>query len=1199
MQCPKCQHVNRKEAKFCEVCGTKLPSVCPHCGNAVRPQSRFCDVCGTPLVEALTPAQVTAPPSLEDMQHRLYIPEPLRQRMEAAGQETAGENRLVTALFADISGFTTLSQHLPTEAVIEKVNQCFQAVMDAVYRYEGGINRFIGDCVLAFFGAPLAHENDPERAVLAALDMREAVSRFELHISVGINTGMMYFGPIGTQQHLEVSAYGPDINLAKRLQEAARPGQILVGGGTYRLTRKAFDFDRPGTLTLKGMEGPVPVYEALRVAERPEKLRGIEGLRARMIGREREFGDLREAADRWLGGQGQMVSIIGEAGIGKSRLVAELKAYLGQRPHPPPFPKAEGEGRRAETSSLSPFTFRLSPSFATGEGEVLWLEGRCISIGQPISYWPFLDMLRGYFGLSGQDSERDVARKVHEGVLGLFPQGAEEVLPFLGRLLSIRFGSDLDRKLDSLTPEQVRHRTLMRLRDLFEALARKQPLLLILEDLHWADDLSLDLISLLMDALATTPLMLLCVYRPERGHRCGQLSSLAQRKCLDRYTEISLKQLSSREGRQLVETLLTIEDLPEGVKGMILRMSEGNPFFIEEVIRSLIDRDLVYREGERWRAREGVSEVDVPDTIQGVVLARVDRLEAEAKAVLQCASVIGRLFKYRLLEHLTQQERDLDRCLSEFEERDLVYEERTVPEVEYAFKHALTQEATYQGILERRRREFHRQVAQGIEGLYRERLEEYYEELAYHYSRSEDVEKAVAYLLKAGEKASRSSAYEAAIDHLQKGLELLKTLPDSPERIQRELDLQIALWPALAATKGYGAPEVESACTRALELCRQVGETSQVFPRVLFGLGEFYVVRADYQTARRLLEQFLGLARRLQDPALLQLARFEAGLLFYYLGEFVLAREHLEQGIALYDPQQSRSQVLLYISDPGLACWVYVSYTLWHLGYPDQALKRSHEALTLVRDLSHPYILACALAGAAWVHQLRREPQEVQERTEELIALSTEQGFSFLLPWGVVPRGWVLVEQGQVEDGIAQMRQGLVAYRATGAELASTYFLALLAEACGKGGQAEEGLNVVVEALAIAERTGERFYEAELYRLKGELLLMQAAGRGGSRTAPTGISVLSDADAGATGRSPLQDEAEACFHKAIEVARGQQAKSLELRAAVSLCRLWQGQGKREEARQMLQEIYGWFTEGFDTADLKEAGALLDDLLRGD
>ena len=738
MQCPKCQHQNQEEDKFCRECGTKLSSVCPQCGREVNPQDKFCPECGTRLGEATSTTTEVTVPKLEDMHTQLksLIPSALAQKYLDAEQEAMGENRLITALFADISGSTGLAATRSTELMFQLIQDCFKELVNIVAGYEGSISGFRGDGLLALFGAPILHENDAERAILAAIKMRDAMHKQELDITVGVNTALMTVGEIKTQLHAEYTAYSTEIVLARRLQENANRGQIFVGTGTYRQTHRAFDFRPLENLKLKGFDERIVAYEVLNPKVHPEKVRGIEGLRARMIGREREFGDLKDAADLWFSGQGQVVSIVGEAGIGKSRLVEELRLQL--------------------------------------PAEMVLLEGRSISIGQTISYWPFIDLLRTHFGLHENDSEAEIARKVTDSVTELLHQNANEFLPFIGRLLSIRFGNELDKRLDFAAPDQIRHQTLMRLKDYFEALSKHQPLLLILEDLHWTDDLSLDLTSALLDSLATTPLMLLCVYRPEQEHRVWQLADMAQRKCLDRFTAIRLQQLSSQQSRLLVEELLTIDNLPTSVKEMILSKSEGNPFFIEEVIRSLIDRDLVYREGNRWKARAEVSELDVPDTIQSVVLARVDRLQAEAKQVLQCAAVIGRLFKYRLLEQLTQREHELNQHLDEIKSRDLVYEERTVPELEYAFKHAFTQEATYQGILQQRRKQFHHQVAQGIERLYQERLEEYYEELAHHYSRSDDTEKAVEYLLKAGEKAKASYANEAAIAHFQRALELLE-----------------------------------------------------------------------------------------------------------------------------------------------------------------------------------------------------------------------------------------------------------------------------------------------------------------------------------------------------------------------------------------------------------------------------------------
>jgi len=753
MECPKCQHENREGAKFCEECGAKLQPICSNCGAELRPQAKFCDECGVKLVETVNPSnqqKFALPPRLEDMHARLQsvIPQALAEKYSAALQADSRENRPVTALFADISGFTPLSTTLSSEAIFQLVEDCFNTLVNIVAGYEGKISGFRGDGLLALFGAPILHENDAERAILAALDMRNAVDDKQLQVSIGINTATMTVGEISTILHSEYTAHSVEVNLAARLQEVAQPDQILVGAGTYRLTRRAFDFQPLEGLSLRGIGEGIVAYEVLHVKEHPEKLRGIEGLRARMIGREREFTDLKEAADKLFADEGQMVSVIGDAGIGKSRLVNELKTYLEEQ--------QSARGQKSKGTN--------------------WLEGRCVSIGNTISYWPILDMLRSYFGLGEDENEKAIAGKVVESITRLFPQRADDILPFFGHLMSIRFGNDLDGKLKYFSPEQIMHQTLMRLRDFFVTLAKESPLLLIFEDLHWSDTLSLELIIQLMDELVATPLMLLCIFRPsqetEIEPRLRQLAGIAERKCIERYTEIKLKQLTAQESRQLVETLLTIDNLPELVKEMILHKSEGNPFFIEEVIRSLIDRDLIYREDERWKARREIIDLDVPDTIQSVILARVDRLEAESKYILQCASVIGRLFKYRLLEHLSHQERRLDQYLTEFEQRDLVYEERSIPELEYAFKHALTQETTYQGILEQRRQQFHHRIGQGIEALYRERLEEYYEELAYHYGKSPDKLKALEYLTKSGEKCFDTYATKEAIGYYTDAIKL-------------------------------------------------------------------------------------------------------------------------------------------------------------------------------------------------------------------------------------------------------------------------------------------------------------------------------------------------------------------------------------------------------------------------------------------
>ncbi len=506
------------------------------------------------------------------------------------------------------------------------------------------------------------------------------------------------------------------------------------------------------------------------------------------------------------------------------------------------------------------------------------------------------------------------------------------------------------------------------------------------------------------------------------------------------------------------------------------------------------------------------------------------------------------------------------------------------PQARYLFKHALVQDTAYQSLLKSRRQQLHQQIALVLEERFVEIKEIQPELLAHHYTEAGLIEQAIPYWQQAGQRASQRSAYMEAVAHLTKGLELLTALPDTTERAQQELELQTALGPALMAAKGYAAPEVEHAYARARELCQQMGETPRLL-QVLLGLESFYYVQSKLQTARELGEQSLSLAQRLHDPARLLGAHYALGSALFNLGEFASAREHLEKGTALYGLQKHRSRA---VQNPGVSCLSFAALVLWSLGYPDQALKRVHEALTLAQELSHPFSLAVALNWAAWFHQYRREAQLTQEWAEAEIALSKEQGFPFWVAFGTVLRGWALAEQGQGAEGVAQLEQGLAAYLATGAEIGRPHFLALLAEAYGKGGQPEKGLAVLAEVLAQADRNEDRYYEAELYRLKGELTLQKEFNVQGS--------MLKVENPQSAFHNPqLEAEAEAYFLRAIEIAQKQQAKSLELRATTSLARLRQQQGKKDEAHKMLGEIYCWFTEGFDTKDLQEAKALIEEL----
>ncbi|HEV8715258.1 MAG TPA: adenylate/guanylate cyclase domain-containing protein [Candidatus Binatia bacterium] len=1075
--------------------------------------------------------------------------------LEARGNAD-GERKTITALFADLKGSTALIEGLDPEEARSIIDPALQLMMDAVHSYEGYVAQALGDGIFALFGAPLAHEDHPQRALYAALRMQEEMRRYSdqvrlkggvpLYLRVGVNTGEVVVRSIRKDDlHTDYVPVGHSTNLAARMEQMATPGSILVTAYTHKLTEGYFEFKALGEAQIKGVEEPLKVYEVLGAGPLRTRLQvsATRGL-TRFVGRQSEMEQLKRALAQAQAGHGQIVGVMGEPGLGKSRLFYE---------------------------------FKLS-----SQSGCLVLEAYSVSHGKASPYLPVIELLKSYFQIQPQDDERTRREKVGGKVL-MLDRSLEETLSYLFSLLGL---DDSTSSLQQMDPQIRRRRTFEAIRKLFLRESFNQPLILIFEDLHWIDTETQGFLDVLSESMAGARILLLVNYRPEYRHEWGSKTY---------YTQLRLAPLGRDEAEEFLNILLGIpigavrEPSLQALKQLILEKTEGTPFFMEEVVQELVEQGVLRRDAQAgWVTTHPTMALHIPTTVQGVLAARIDRLAPEEKALLQQLAVIGREFPLSLVRQVvTQPEDEFYRLLSSLQSKEFLYEQPAFPEVEYIFKHALTQEVAYETMLQERRRALHERTAQAIESLYGTKLEEHYNALAHHYSRSGNTQKAVDYLQLAGQQAARRSANAEAISHLTTALELLKTLPDTPERAQQELLLQTTLGPVWMITKGLAALEVGETYSQALELCQKVGETPQLFS-VLVGLRRFYNVRAEYKMARELGEQILSLAQRAQDPALLLEAHGALGAALFQLGEFVPAREHLAQGITLYDFQQHRSHAFLYGLDPGVLCLSYVALALWFLGYPEQAIKRSHEALTLAQELTHPYSLAWALYFAAWLHQHRREENASQERAEAAIILSTEQGFALELARGTLLRGWTLAEQRQAEEGIKQIQQGMAAVRATGTELGRSYNLALLADAYGKTGQVEEGLAALAEALAAVDRTGEHFYEADLYRLKGTLTLQFKASLG----------QVSDKSEDTNPQSPTpnpQADAEVCFQKTIEIARKQQAKSLELRATTSLARLWQQQGKKAEAHKLLSEIYHWFTEGFDTKDLKDAKALLEEL----
>ena len=1077
-----------------------------------------------------------------------YTPIHLVEKILNSRGAIEGERKQVTVLFADLKGSMELLADRDPEEARQLLDPVLERLMEGVHRYEGTVNQVLGDGIMALFGAPLAHEDHAMRACYAAVWMQDAIGGYaeelrrhqglDVQIRVGLNSGEVVVRSIGNDLHMDYTAVGLTTHLAARMEQLARPGTTLITSNTLRLAEGFVEATALGPVPLKGLTDPIEIYELVRARPERSRLRAAaaRGL-TRFVGRDVEIDQLRRALERARDGHGQVVAIIGEPGVGKSRLFYEFI-----------------HSHRAQGWFV--------------------LESFSVSYGKATAYLPVIDLLKSYFQIADRDDTRAIRAKVTGHVLTL-DDALRDTIP---ALLSLLDALPAESPFRSLDPSQRRQRTLDALKRLLLRESQVRPLLAVFENLHWIDTETQAFLNSLVESLPTARLLLLVNYRPEYQHGWGRKTY---------YTQLRLDPLPHENAAELLDALLGHDPSLQSLSRLLIDRTAGNPFFLEESVRALVETHVLVGERGAYRQVQLLQTIQVPATVQAVLAARIDRLPHDEKRLLQTAAVVGPDVPFRLLRAVAEMpEAELRRSLVYLQAAELVYETCLFPELEYTFKHALTYQVAYESLLHERRRDLHTRIMEALEALFGERLSEQVERLAHHALRGEVWDKALTYSQEAGDKAAARSAHTEAIGHLSTALELLKSRPDAPQRIPQELALQTSLGSALMATKGYAAPEVERAYARARELCGQVEETPELL-RVLMGLHMFYRQRAELRTSYEVGKQLLALAQTVQDPQFLLVAHQALGTTSYFLGEFAHARGHLEEGVTLCKSGRHRSQAVLYGQDPGVICLATLARTLWTLGYPDDALERLHESLTLARDLSHPFTLAFALYFAAVVYQYRREWRTTQEHAEALLALSIEQGFVQRLAQGRILLGWTLVEQGRGTEGIALLRQNVAAYGATGADLGRSSYLALLAEAYGKGEQVEEGLSTLAEALAAVDQHRICFNEAELHRLKGELLLRKMASTGGGRIDAGEPSAPAEAE------QPMLCEVETCFRVALDVARRQEAKSLELRAATSLSRLWQRQGKSAAARDLLAGIYGWFTQGFDTADLQAAKALLE------
>jgi tetratricopeptide (TPR) repeat protein len=851
--------------------------------------------------------------------------------------------------------------------------------------------------------------------------------------------------------------------------------------------------------------------------------------RTAFVGREAELSLMRRHLEQTLRGGGRVVTIAGAPGVGKSRIANEVSTDASQR-------------------------------------GFLVLTGNCYDLDDSVPFIPFVEIFEAALACAASP-------EVFREALGENATAIARVMPQLRRLFP-----DIPPP-PQISPEQSRRILFNAVAELLAHTAATRPVLLLLEDLHWADQGTLSLLDHLVGQLAGIPVMIIATYRDSEIDAGGSLvKTLGNLIRLHLVERISLGGLPQSAVAEMIRSLSGREP-PQALVTVIHSHTEGNPFFIEELFRHLVERGKLTEPNGDFRAALNLTDIDVPQSLRIVVGRRLARLNQDTQKALSTAAVIGRSFTFELLEASTRANADslLD-SLDEAERAGLISSTLQYPEARFKFAHELIRQAVTTGLSAARRQRLHLNVADAIERIYSKELEVHVDDLAHQLwqaGAAADATRTVRYLQMAGEEAVKRSANVEAVSHFNRGLELLRTNHALPDRAQQELSLQLALGVPLVLTKGHSAPEVEATYNRARELCQQATEGPELFS-VLLGLRRFYFNRGELQPALELGTQLLSLAQTLRDSSLLARAHLMQGEALFLLGDFVKAKDNFEQGVAFYNASQHRSDSFLYGNDTGGSCLSYEALVLWLLGFPDKALKMSQQALTLAREIAHPFNLAFALTWASFLHQLRGQEQLAWQQAEEVVSLANKHGFPLWGAWGAVLRGWAVVRKGRGEEGIQEIVQGLEAWCATGAQIARPWMLTPLSDSYRGLGQTGEGLSVVAEALAGVEKTGEHQYEAELYRLKGELLLPSTR-------------VSRNQDESAT------REAESCFREAIEIARRQQAKSLELRSSTSLSRLWQQRGKKQQARRMLAEIYGWFTEGFDTSDLKEAKALLEEL----
>jgi class 3 adenylate cyclase/tetratricopeptide (TPR) repeat protein len=1123
MKCPQCAFENPAAMVFCGGCGTRLPPLCSACGFVNPEGFAFCGKCGARVAEAAAPTPLGAPAFISP---QAYTPKHLAERIITSKTALEGERKQVTVLFADLKGSMEMLAERDPEDARKLIDPVLQAMMDAVHHYEGTVNQVMGDGIMALFGAPLAHEDHAVRGCYAALRMQESIRRYteevrrthgvEVQIRVGLNSGEVVVRSIGSDLRMDYTAVGQTTHLAARMEQLATPGTIRITADTLALAEGYVEVRGMGPIPVKGLAEPIEVYELTGAGSARTRLQAARarGL-TRFVGRDTELDSLRHAAEQARAGRGQLVAVVGEPGVGKSRLYYEfIHSHHVQ--------------------------------------DWLVLESGSVSYGKATPYLPLADLLRSYFKVDTRDDIRGIRVKVTGGLLTL-DETLKDAVPVVLWLLDALADDSPFLKLE---PAERRRQTLAAAKRILLRENQVHPLLLLFEDLHWIDNETQAFLDSLVESLPASRILLAVNYRPEYRHGWANKTY---------YRQLRIDPLAPESAEDLLDFLLGTDPSTATLKRQLIERTQGSPLFLEESVRTLVEtRALVGARGA-YRLVQATDTLQVPATVQAILAARIDRLQPEEKRLLQAAAVIGNHVPFELLRGIAGiDEEELRRCLGQLQTAEFLYEAQLFPDLEYAFKHALTHEVAYGSVLQDRRRTLHAGIVEVMEQLYADRLSEHVERLAHHAARGRLLPRAVRYLREAGTRAASRSANLDAIAHFEEALALLVELPETNELLTEALEIRIALGPLLIAVKGAASVEVEQLYLRALQLVDRLGAEASRFP-VLWGLWYVTYGRGEYPDAIQKGEQLLQTARNSSDSGHLLEAHHSLWPVLSAMGRALDALPHLERGMALYDRERHGHYAFLYAGhDPGACCRCHLGNDRWMTGYPDSALSHIQDAQRLAEELKHPQTTAMVLWYAARIHSQRGERELVFPILDRLNSIATQYAIHMFVNTSMFLIK-LLARDPVSATTVAELNEllQLMRFRAGGRK---GECVSALVEACANAGHVEEGFNLLG---SITEAERHAALATEFLRLEGELILKR-------------------------GRHSAE-EAKRRFLEAINLARTRGEKSFELRAATSLARVLESEGRREEAHAALAGVYGWFTEGFDTADLKGAKALLDAL----